>query len=291
MSVDARSTSPWDQPLAEAALAFVDLEMTGCDAGAHRICEVAIHRVVGGALDGRLVSLVDPGAPVGPSVEVHGIDDAMLRGAPSLRDLAPAIDDLLEGAVPIGHAVAFDLSFLEAAVQRGELARAPQRAIDTRALAQRALRVGSASLAALAEDLALPRPTHRAEPDVLATRALFDRICEVLRPRTPRHLLLAQDLAGRATLRDDVERVLREARDAGRAARICYRVPGRAASEDLLDVWALEPPRVEGWLHGKKVRRALRGDRLLWAERSEVPVATRAPEGWAPTIPRSDGGV
>lgn len=287
MSAGARSDSTWDQPLERAALAFVDLEMTGCDPAASRICEVAIHRVVGGALVDRLVSLVDPGGPVGRSAEVHGIEDAMLRGAPPLRALGDRIEAMLAGAVPVGHAIAFDLSFLRAAAERGELGGAPDVALDTRALAQRALRVGSASLAALADDLGLPRPTHRAEPDVVATRALFERICGVLRPRTARHLLLAQDLSGPATLRDDAERALRRAHETGCAARICYRVPGRAAAEDLLDVWALEPPRVEGWLQGKAVRRALRGDRLLWVEATEVPIARPPPAGWTPTIPRT----
>ncbi|AKF08692.1 DNA polymerase III epsilon subunit [Sandaracinus amylolyticus] len=270
------------------ALAFLDLEMTGCDPANDRICEVAIHRVVGGEVVDRVVSLIDPGVSVGASVEVHGITDAMLAGAPLLEALSARIGEVLEGAVVIGHAIAFDLAFLRAAVARGELAWAPEVAIDTRGLAQRALRVGSASLAALAQDLALPRPTHRAEPDVLATRALFDAICEVLRPETARHLLLAQDVGGRATLRGDVEATLRDAHAQGRAVRVCYRVPGRRAIEDLFDVWALEPPRVEGWLHDKQVQRALRGDRLLWVEATDEPVARTAPAGWTPTIPRRD---
>ncbi|WP_157069498.1 PolC-type DNA polymerase III [Sandaracinus amylolyticus] len=278
----------WDEPLSRVALAFLDLEMTGCDPANDRICEVAIHRVVGGEVVDRVVSLIDPGVSVGASVEVHGITDAMLAGAPLLEALSARIGEVLEGAVVIGHAIAFDLAFLRAAVARGELAWAPEVAIDTRGLAQRALRVGSASLAALAQDLALPRPTHRAEPDVLATRALFDAICEVLRPETARHLLLAQDVGGRATLRGDVEATLRDAHAQGRAVRVCYRVPGRRAIEDLFDVWALEPPRVEGWLHDKQVQRALRGDRLLWVEATDEPVARTAPAGWTPTIPRRD---
>ncbi|MDQ3032199.1 MAG: hypothetical protein M3Y87_07275, partial [Myxococcota bacterium] len=162
---------------------------------------------------------------------------------------------------------------------------------DTRGLAQRALRAGSASLAALAKDLALPRPTHRAEPDVIATRALFDRLRAILRPTTARHLLLAQDVGGRASLRDDVEVVLREALESERAVRVCYRVPGRSPIVDELDVWALEPPRVEGWLHRKSVRRALRGDRLLWVEATDLPCARRAPADFEPVIPRASDGL
>lgn len=277
----------WDAPLEEVPLAFLDLEMTGCDPGHDRICEVAIHRVVRGELEQRVVSLVDPGSTVGASVAIHRIDDDALRGAPVLRDLQHELERALEGAIPVGHAVAFDLAFLRAAEERGEIVQAPTLALDTRGLAQRALRAGSASLASLARDLELPRPAHRAEPDVIATRALFDAVCAVLRPATARHLLLAQDVGGRASLREDVERVLRDAHERQVAVRVCYRVPGRSAIVDELDVWALEPPRVEGWLHRKSIRRALRGDRLLWVEATDLPFARRAPHGFAPTIPRS----
>ena len=39
---------PWDLPIAEAPLAFVDLEMTGLDAVHDRVVEVCVERVVGG---------------------------------------------------------------------------------------------------------------------------------------------------------------------------------------------------------------------------------------------------
>jgi hypothetical protein len=185
----------------------------------------------------------------------------------------------------VGHAIGFDLAFLRAAAGRGELRGAPDLAIDTRGLAQRALRVGSAALSALARDLGLPTPAHRAEPDVIATRALFDEICAMLKPRTARHLLIAQDVGGPATLRDDVEEVLREGLLRGRAVEVCYRVPGRPAFVDAFDVWALAGPRAEGWMHRRGGLRALRGDRILWATPTDAPFARPRPDGFAPTIP------
>nr|MDQ3034130.1 3'-5' exonuclease [Myxococcota bacterium] len=102
----------WDVPLDEVPLAFLDLEMTGCDPANDRICEIAIHRVVRGAVVERLASLVDPATPVGASADIHHIDDESLRGAPTLAELGPAIERALGGAVPVGHAVSFDLAFL-----------------------------------------------------------------------------------------------------------------------------------------------------------------------------------
>lgn len=277
----------WNARLGEVAFAFVDLEMTGCDPATDRICEVAVHRVCDGELVDRLVSLVNPGCAVGSSVAIHGISDAMVRDAPALAELRARLGAILANAILIGHAVHFDLAFLAAAAKRGELDAPPERALDTRALAQRALRVGSGSLASLAAELNLPRPNHRAEPDVAATRALFAHLCEVLGPRTAEHLAIAQGIGGPARLRDDLAVVLRDCWSAGESVRVRYRVPGREPFTDELDIWAFEPPRVEGWLRGKGTIRALRGDRLLWAEPSGSPRIHAPPADYAPTIPRS----
>lgn len=275
----------WDRPLAEVPLAFVDLETTGCDPDADRICEVAIERRVGGRFVERLDSLVRAGVGVGRSFEVHGITDESLRDAPSLAELAPRIDALLDGAIIVGHAVDFDLDFLQAASADGHVLAPPRPALDTKRLAQRALRTGSTSLAALASDLGLPVPTHRAGTDVTTTVALFVVLVETLRPGTPRHLAQAQDLGAPARWRDDVGEVLESAYRAQRTVRVRYRVPGRDAFEDELAIWALEPPRVEGWLFERGQLRALRGDRILRAELGER--AYEVPAGFCPTIPRT----
>ena len=279
--------SLWDRALETVPLAFLDLEMTGIDPERDRICEIAIHRVEQGRVVATLVTLIDPGVAVGASAEIHRIDDAMLRGAPTLASVADELERVLDGALVVGHAISFDLAFLAAAVARGELRAAPELALDTRGLAQRTLRTGSASLASLAEDLSLPAPQHRAEADVIATRALFERIVEQLRPATARHLLIAQKVDGPAALRDDIEDVIRDGLARSRAIRICYRVPGKDPFVDLFDPWAFEPPRVEGWMHGKEIQRALRGDRILWAEPTDEPFARARPRGFAPTIPRA----
>lgn len=282
-------SSVWDRALETVPLAFLDLEMTGIDPERDRICEIAVHRVEHGRVVAQLATLVDPGVAVGASAAVHRIDDAMLQGAPALASIAGELERILEGAIVVGHAISFDLAFLRAAVARGELRSAPELALDTRGLAQRTLRTGSASLAALAEDLSLPAPRHRAEADVVATRALFERIVSELRPATARHLVIAQQVDGPAALRDDIEHVIRDGFARERAIRICYRVPGKDPFVDLFDPWALEPPRVEGWMHGKEIQRALRGDRILWAEPTDEPFARARPPAFAPTIPRAPG--
>src|SRR4051812_15444008 len=83
--------APWDLPLEEAPLAFVDLEMTGLDPTKDRVVEVCIERVRGGVIDARLHTLVRPETSksedaVG-NAHVHGIFAEALLGAPTWAEL------------------------------------------------------------------------------------------------------------------------------------------------------------------------------------------------------------
>ncbi len=258
--------APWDLPLGEAPLAFLDLEFTGLDARAHHICELAVRRVRGGVVEGELNSLVRPASRVGGSQHIHGLDDATLSTAPPLASLAPALAGLLDGAVLVGHGLAADVAFLHEAAVRGELPTPPAWAIDTLVLARRALCLPSYRLAALAGALRLPAPTHRALSDVITTAALFAHLAAALRAPTARALWQVRAGEAHASMRDDVRRVLTQAAATTGHARVCYRVPRRNATEDVLAIRLLEPPHVEGRLLRARCTRRLRGDRILWAE-------------------------
>jgi len=265
------SGAPWDAPLDTAPLAFLDLELTGLDAQAHHICEIAIRRVRGGTVEGEMSSLVRPASRVEASTRIHGLTDEALADAPSLDALAPRVAALLDGAVLVGHGLAADVAFLRAAAARGELAAPPAFALDTLVLARRALCLPSYRLGALATALALPAPTHRALGDVETTQALFARLATELRAPTPRTLWQVRAGETRASMRDDIRDVLARAAATTGHARVRYRVPRRAATEDILAVRDFTPPHVEGRLLRARATRKLRGDRILWAEVTERP--------------------
>jgi DNA polymerase-3 subunit epsilon len=262
---------PWDTPLEESALAFLDLEFTGLDAQAHHICELAIRRVRGGAIEGELSSLVRPASRVEASARIHGLTDDTLADAPPLSSLAVRVAALLDGAVLVGHGLAADVAFLRAAAARGELAPPPAFALDTLVLARRALCLPSYRLGALATALVLPAPTHRALGDVVTTEALFARLASELRAPTPRALWQVRAGETRASMRDDIREALARAATTTGHARVRYRVPHRAAIEDILAIRELTPPHVEGRLLRLRATRRLRGDRILWAEVAERP--------------------
>ncbi|MCL2449532.1 MAG: 3'-5' exonuclease, partial [Polyangiaceae bacterium] len=109
---------PWDLPVSEAPLTFVDLEMTGLDADRDRVVEICADRVVGGRSVDRLATLIDPGERVGGAAQVHGIDAEALSGAPTFAEVAAGVARLLDGAVLVAHAAAWDALFLRAEFRR-----------------------------------------------------------------------------------------------------------------------------------------------------------------------------
>ena len=109
---------PWDLPVSEAPLVFVDLEMTGLDAVRDRVVEICVERVVGGERTGFVCTLLDPGERVGGAAHVHGIDAAQVSGAPRFESIAGDVLALLDGAILVAHAAVWDVRFLSAEFQR-----------------------------------------------------------------------------------------------------------------------------------------------------------------------------
>src|SRR5436305_940206 len=97
---DPASGPPWDSPIAEAPLAFIDLEMTGLRPETDRVIEVCIERVRGGVVEDALETLVRPESGEHGNVHVHGITEEELASAPSFAAIADRVEALLDGAIP-----------------------------------------------------------------------------------------------------------------------------------------------------------------------------------------------
>ena len=168
---------PWDLPVAEAPLAFVDLEMTGLDAANDRVVEVCIDRVVGGRRV-ELRSLARPpgrarrrrvarprarrgGARRGPAVR----RDRRRRPSRARRRHPRRARGRVGRALPPG-----------AEMKRAGRELTLTHWLDTLVLARRAFAFPSYSLDALCRSLEIDRGrAHRADSDVAAMRVLFDR--------------------------------------------------------------------------------------------------------------------
>ena len=177
-----RSFDGLDTPLHAVTFCVVDLETTGGSPGTCAITEIGAARYRGGERLGTFQTLVDPGAPIAPAVAaLTGITDALVRAAPPLGAVLPALVEFVGGAVLVGHNLRFDVSFLDAALARDERGAVGLHRIDTVALARRLVadEVPDCRLGTLAVHLRLAhRPTHRALDDALATADLLHALLE-----------------------------------------------------------------------------------------------------------------
>lgn len=105
-----------EMPLAALTYVVFDTETTGLRPGrGDAVVAIGAVRVVGTHIrHGETFDrLVNPGRRIpAAATRIHGIDDAMVRSAPPMRDVLPAFRDFVGDAVLVGHNVAFDLSFL-----------------------------------------------------------------------------------------------------------------------------------------------------------------------------------
>ncbi len=112
----------------DAPVAIVDVETTGGQAGWHRVTDVAIVAMRGGEVESEWHSLVNPGVPIPPSIQVlTGITAHMVADAPRFEDLAGEILRRLEGRMFVAHNVRFDYGFIRTELRRaGHAFSAPQ---------------------------------------------------------------------------------------------------------------------------------------------------------------------
>ncbi len=94
-------------------LAFIDLETTGGRPTSDRITEIAIVRTYNGVEVDRWESLVYPDIPIPQMIQqMTGINNEMVRNAPSFDELLPVILEMLKDHVVVAHNARFDVGFL-----------------------------------------------------------------------------------------------------------------------------------------------------------------------------------
>jgi DNA polymerase-3 subunit epsilon len=93
--------------------AVVDIETTGSTPQSAGITEIAIVIHNGVEVTGKYVTLINPRHKIPPFiVNMTGISDEMVAGAPLFEEVAPQIFNLLNGRVFVAHNVSFDYSFV-----------------------------------------------------------------------------------------------------------------------------------------------------------------------------------
>ena len=130
--------SPWDDPLTDAPLVFVDLEMTGLVPAVDRIIEVCAERVRGDKLEASLTTLVRPDNGTHGNVHVHGIKRETLESAPTFAMIAKDLLSVIDEGILVAHAAEADVTFLQTEFERAGHAKRFPFFLDTLAMSRRA---------------------------------------------------------------------------------------------------------------------------------------------------------
>jgi DNA polymerase III subunit epsilon len=79
-------------------LAFIDLETTGTNPGLDRIVEIAIVKILADGTKSVKRKLLNPGIPIPKnSSDIHGITDEMVKDAPTFKQVAQELKQMLDG--------------------------------------------------------------------------------------------------------------------------------------------------------------------------------------------------
>lgn len=85
-------------------LAFIDLETTGTNLGVDRIVEIAIVKILPDGAKSVKRKLINPEMPISKgSSDIHGITDEMVKDAPTFKQVANELKQVLDGCDIAGY--------------------------------------------------------------------------------------------------------------------------------------------------------------------------------------------
>ncbi len=161
------------------SIVAIDIETTGLDNDREAITEIGAVKFKGNRVEDEWSSLINPNRHIPEFITgLTGIDDAMVREAPRVRDVAHELEAFVGDLPIVGHNIRFDLGFLQK-----QIPFSFNEVIDTYELASILLPNASRyNLGALGKELGVALPaTHRALDDARATHGVFNRLYEMAR--------------------------------------------------------------------------------------------------------------
>ncbi|MDX1608823.1 MAG: 3'-5' exonuclease [Halofilum sp. (in: g-proteobacteria)] len=172
-------------PVDAARYVVIDTETTGFGAYAgDEIVQIALLEYRGLEPTGQeYCTLVRPARPIpATATEIHGIDDNMVKDAPTIGDVIDDVLEFLGAAALVGHHLAFDLRFLNRVLQREFYCRLPQPTIDTMLLYfARSGRLGHYELDEIAAACRVPLAgRHDARGDAVIAGRIFAHLAAPL---------------------------------------------------------------------------------------------------------------
>ena len=158
--------------------AIVDIETTGGSSKGGGITEIAVLIHDGEAIVREWQTLINPQQNIpGYITGLTGIDNSMVRNAPTFEEIAEELWELLEDRVFIAHSVNFDFGFIREAFFKIGKELNSQKLCTVRLSRKVFPGLNSYSLGRICENQKIPiLARHRAMGDAKATALLFDRM-------------------------------------------------------------------------------------------------------------------
>ncbi len=149
------------------------LNNTGTGGVMDSIIEVGAVKIRGGKIVEKFSTFVACNKKLSEEiVNLTGITDEMLVGAPTIDKVIPDFYKFCDGCALVGHNVTFDYRFIDAYAKKEGYCFA-QRTYDTYALAQELLRLPNYKLNTIADRYGFTFNHHRAFDDALTTAKIF----------------------------------------------------------------------------------------------------------------------
>lgn len=164
--------------LTDHTFVVFDLETTGLNnlpsqGAVDRIIEIGAVKLRNGKISEKFSSFIACPTPLTKNiVELTGITDDMLAGAPDVADVLADFFKFTDGCFLVGHNVTFDYRFIRYyAEQEGYLFQ--QQSFDTLTFAQEQLRLSNYKLNTVADYFEFTFNHHRAFDDAFVTAKIF----------------------------------------------------------------------------------------------------------------------
>ena len=175
------------QLLADTFVVF-DTETTGFYAGSDQMIEIGAVKIKNGEVLERFDELIDPGKPIPEKIiELTGITDDLLKGNDNEKNVTVRFLDWVGDLPMVAHNAKFDISFIEAAVDKYKLKEFTNTVVDTMSIA-RILNPEfiNHKLTTLAKKYKVnwdEDSHHRADYDAEKTAQIFHSMCKTLDDR------------------------------------------------------------------------------------------------------------
>ena len=157
---------------------IIDIETTGNGIKGNKITELALFRHDGEKIIEEFTTLVNPQCPIPRFITgLTGIDDQMVRDAPTFDAIAQRVLELTQGAVFVAHSVNFDYGVIKEEFRQLGVDFSRKKLCTVRLSRRLIPGLGSYSLGKLCSAVQIPlQDRHRARGDAHATVLLFEKL-------------------------------------------------------------------------------------------------------------------